>query len=610
MVQLRWMMVVLLGLVAGARAEFTPVGANFTGHPLLQLTRGQIEAGNARDAASRIAALLRDHALQVMPIEPQRHQAIWSWCRQMLEEGDDALRSAYRAQVDAQATAAFQAVQARPDHQAEDLAALLLNYPLCTAEPDILAAAMTRAAERADFVTARTYAHLAQEAGWQPDEAAQRLLQAIDRAVSRDSSGPRAWRGLLASETNWYANVDGFLLPRYLPHAAGGRVFLVMAGQVVALEEGGVLRWSWPPGGMTASPSVPALGRGVLYEPAILTDLAGEPRVVIVRQPGLGDGIMVLRALRADDGELLWSSDALPGGEQISFIGSPAVAGTLVYVVAAHPHAQGQLLQLVAVDLLSGQIRWQSPLGVATDPLNAGKGRNSTSASTVFDPQAYFQHSPPAVSGSTVAVGAGGGAIMCFDRFTGALRWSAMYEPEVANSRQWTQYRDRRLRQQRAQLPVKVQQVVRYTNTPLIEAGVLVAAPSDTHQTMGFDLASGRRLWAEETSDAAILIGGGEGLAIYAWQAVAARAVRTGQVQWEYRPPTGSNITGPSVIHGGVVFVPVDQKIITLSLETGRPAPGAAMPSLKRYTTVGPARAALDAAGILTSFESTERAAE
>src|SRR6185437_11436954 len=116
-------------------------------------------------------------------------------------------------------------------------------------------------------------------------------------------------------------------------------------------------------------------GRSIVaWQPAVLHDVYGHGQVVVARKLGPGasdaDDNYALSAWRAEDGKALWSSETQPLLKDLSFAGTPAIAGRYTYALAigVQPAGERATLTLVALDTLGGELRWQTTLGTFDFP--------------------------------------------------------------------------------------------------------------------------------------------------------------------------------------------------------------------------------------------------
>ncbi|MCO5171424.1 MAG: PQQ-like beta-propeller repeat protein [Planctomycetes bacterium] len=178
---------------------------------------------------------------------------------------------------------------------------------------------------------------------------------------------------------------------------------------------------------------------------------------------------------------------------------------------------------------------------------------------------------PLAVSDGVVYHSTSFGCVAALDAITGRLLWVTEYEQlEVRPPRGY--YADRR-------------QISWESNAPLVEGGVVVAAPLDSPRYLGLDARTGERLWdARQRSSAAagemrylmgacavgepgarqgavVVAGGGE---------VRCLSVRTGKLLW-YAQLRGRVVAGRGCIAQGVALVPVDRnEVLLFEVETGK----------------------------------------
>lgn len=506
------------------------------------------------------------------------------WARVQFRD-QPALATAYTDLVSDRSRAAADALLNRDGPSISELCRLTERYPLSSDEPRVLLAAARRALVLGDPVTA---ADLAARAGARGD---------LDES----------WRGIihhaapgvttLPFGAAWYGVPAAYAAPKFLPVATGGLSFVAGPGGVTAIADSGEVPWTHLAGAGREQWPLGVRGRGVVFQPAVLTDAVGTPQIIFAQQARVGEATLLLQALAARDGRVLWSSDQREATRDMAMLGPPAVAGRFVYVVTATQSPRGSIIDLVALDAMDGRLLWQRELGVAIDPPVRGR-----SGPPEYDPQPFWQQAPPTIDADLIAIAPAGGALLAVDRFTGRVRWQSRYETAPAvTADQWSKHRQRRAQGQQPPLPVKSQQLVRYTAAPVVEDGVIVAAPLDTPNVMGFDRASGRLLWTLVHEQAPIVIGARDGIAVLSGVTIAALDVRTGGQRWEYAPPAAAAVVGPSVIEGDSVHVPVGAGIVTLSVTTGKPARARALPAFHRSAARESVRRALAEIGVAFS---------
>ncbi|MCW8142001.1 MAG: PQQ-binding-like beta-propeller repeat protein, partial [Planctomycetota bacterium] len=178
---------------------------------------------------------------------------------------------------------------------------------------------------------------------------------------------------------------------------------------------------------------------------------------------------------------------------------------------------------------------------------------------------------PLAVSDGVVYHSTSFGCVAALDAITGRPLWVAEYEQlEVRPPRGY--YADRR-------------QISWESNAPLVEGGVVVAAPLDSPRYLGLDARTGERVWdARQRSSAAsgemrylmgacavgepgarqaavVVAGGGE---------VRCLSVRSGKLLWSHQL-RGRVVAGRGCIAQGVALVPVDRnEVLLFEVETGK----------------------------------------
>lgn len=576
-------------ITVAAASTFTAATAVSASPAQVTRVESDLKENRISEAARQIEALLAaDPAAMVETAAGSI--SVSDWARHQFRS-HPALAGAYADFVADRSRAATDALLNRAAPAIGELCRLTERYPLSGDEPRILLVAARRALVLGDPVTA---ADLAARAGARGD-----LDEDWRGIAGHDSPGASP----LPFAAAWYGVPAAYSAPRFLPVTTGGLSFVAGPGGVTAIAESGEVPWTHLAGAAREQWPLGVRGRGVVFQPAVLTDAAGQPQIVFAQQARVGEATLLLRALAARDGRMLWSSNQREATRDMVMLGPPAVAGRFVYVVTATQSPRGSTIGLVALDAMDGRLLWQRELGVAVDPPVRGR-----SAPPEYDPQPFWQQSPPTIDGDLVAIAPAGGALLAVDRFTGRLRWQSRYEtarPVTAD--QWSKHRQRLAQGQQSPLPVKSQQLVRYTGAPVVEDGVIVAAPLDTPNVMGFDRESGRLLWTQLHEQAPIVIGAHHGTVVLAGVTVVGLDVRTGGQRWQYAPPAAAVVAGPSVVAGEIVHIPVGNGIVTLSAATGTPARAPALRAIQRFTGRESVRRALADIGV--AFSAPERGA-
>jgi outer membrane protein assembly factor BamB len=302
-----------------------------------------------------------------------------------------------------------------------------------------------------------------------------------------------------------------------------------------------------------------------------------------------------LRALRATDGKLLWTTENAGAFERLSLAGSPAIAGRFVYVVAVDFGDDPATLVLVGIDLLRGQVSFKTPLGSLLQM------RNQREVVAGWDD--FWEQSEPMVVGDAVYVTPNVGVAYCVGRFDGRVRWAQIYE----DGKEGKVWRDRGRRPEIAEqktvegMPGNVEQVLRWRGTAQVCGGTVVIAPQDSVQVWGLEAATGKMIWGSAYPGGYCLVGGSDTVAIFAGANVTAAESASGTMVWRYEPAAGVRISGPAVVDGGVVWVPTsDGKIVGLEVGTGKPsAAKGRMASIRPILGNAEARKALEEARIV-----------
>lgn len=597
-------LVALAGLVWTAQLAIAdsaaPPGPDFQNTAMLQVIEVELQMGNPAQAGQRVAALLQDHAHQTLRGDDGRLQSVAQWARAWLAAHPQAL-AGYREAADRRAAEAMRKVQQDPTHRHEALYAIVSRYPMSGMEGRLLLAAAQRAVAMGDPVAAGTYldairdSHNAREVIDQPD--AQALADAIQR-IARDQSGRP-----IAFAADWFPAEFGFFLNRSLPHAAGGMTFIPGAWHMLAIDAEGRIAWSWadPDAQPELRDMISRSGRGLIHEPAVIADITGTPRVVVVRQVKAGDHQLVLRAFAATDGRLMWSTAELPELASVQFLGNPSACGGSIYVTGLTETRLGARLILLCLDAASGREIWRTDVGqVMHQQLPAANTSRRGGSDQSFDPQPFWQQSPPAVQGRTVIVAPNHGAVLAVDRFSGEMLWARAYTPtNTPDASAWRKYGPRG----RGKPPIPVSQLIRYRSTPHLADEVVVCTPADSAAVFAFDVRTGRQLWSAESEEASVLIGSDGQIVVLAGAQIAGWDLRTGAMRWIHPPAESNPPCGPPAVYQGVVFVPTKRTMLALSVTDGRRVDRPPdLPRIGRFVALQGVKQILEAAGLTAAF--------
>lgn len=573
---------------AAAGAEGGGGGADVPANQL-DLMSVELAQDHAADAARRLDALLRDSSAALLPITEQANgnnanvgvMSLLARLELMPAEQKTRLRDECERQFGEAAARMLSRLQ-----QSNVLAA-------ASAEParllDVVARyPFTRAADAALSVAAQRAADLGD------DRAADdlRALVADHARPSTTNSGASravAFHGVVPFAPPWFGDARSSLSApdRLLPVFTGGNFFLATNTRVLAFKETGTLLWSVATNESTSdddgehvvaedkrrsrsgrsdsSRSGPP--RAPTYAPDVFCDSAGTPRVLVVRQPATSSApggasenqVFALRALRAEDGRVLWSSDDRPELRGLTIASNPAVAGRYVYALAvdpAGPGAQADRLVMLALNLTDGRVLWRCDAGsVARRQVLT---RFTRARDPVLDAGDPWQHlSAPGVSRDLVVVAPNCGAVIAINRFDGRLRWVRTYEQAQSPPSGQRELRDA---------------LSRWTTTPCANAdsSAVLVAPLDADRLVSLDARSGRKLWHTDDLGAATLVGTSGAYAIVAdSSSVTALDPTSGEVRWTW---SAGGVAGLVAVEDDAVFIPTSERtVLGVSATDGKP---------------------------------------
>ncbi len=537
-------------------------------------------------AAKRLDALLRDHANELMSPEEGRLISIAGWIAALSPPDRAALASEYHKQFDAPADAALKTLQQNPTASPEQFYLLARRWPLSAAATPALIEAGDRALRNGDSFAAAAFLELARDAGWKPDERHASILAAchglndepggILPKESKDPDHPDhpdrpAYRGPIPFDASWYNRNEAVAAAKYFPTASDTAIYLATPRSVLAMRESGQLIWNW------SSPQAPSfrlerdrsVGRGPNVNVATFNGVSGA-QILVVRQPRLYVGDYALRAFRATDGKLLWSTENGKHVDDIAFISAPSVAGRYVYVMGLS-FSQGSPaeLSLCALDVLDGRLLWRSSFGTLRDMPRF----RDTDRQHGWD--SLWEQSEPCVAGDLVCVAPSVGMVMAVDRFDGKLRWLRAYkeskadvDPNRRNGR-W----DRG--EERESIPTNPLQLQRYNNTPRAAglygpSPILLSAPQDSAILLGLSLKTGELMFEDPNPPSPTLVAATAEVGILAGTFIHGIDPTTGKVRWLWSPPAPATITGPAVLANQTLYVPTTEKIFGISTTDGK----------------------------------------
>jgi outer membrane protein assembly factor BamB len=421
--------------------------------------------------------------------------------------------------------------------------------------------------------------------GWRGDPT---LAHELDRA----SATPAEFVGPLPFQASWYGvrTRQAWGALHSFPFAAGDRFFVVGPEHVIALKPNGRVEWTGPvsaaQGGGPAPVAAIGAMRGSPFSPAILCDASGAPQLLVVRQPESHGGGWALRALRAEDGHLLWTTEGQDAYQGLVFGSNPAVEGRYVYAIAGEMSDQLDHLWLVALEVTTGRQLWRCDIGTQSRTINL---RPRNLPAQAFRP--WMNQSAPAVASDQVIAAPNVGAVIAVGRFDGKLRWTRGYpslpDPTLTLQRQ----RDFAIAHPTSIPPLVPGLSLRWSNTPAVTGETVVAAPEDSDQVVGLSVLDGKPLWSSSDLPEATLVGIAGQTAVFAADKISGIDVLSGKPTWTY---SDQPVQGPAVLRGDTVWVPTGPDLTALSAGDGSAASGTdKVPDLMKAIATESAREAL-----------------
>jgi len=576
--------------------RYAPPEAIFDGANQLQLFKDELDQKQFSAAAARMDALLRDSGDALLA---QGNDAsvisIAAWMADLPVETKNLLRSACETNSGETAQRAVEDLQAKPDTDPSDFYQLSRRYPLCRASLAALAEAARRGVVLGDVPTAHWMLDAATTGGWLADP---KLQHEIDQFLPRASP----YVGPLPFAASWCDSRtrQGWAALRSFPTAAGDTIFVVGPAQVIAMKDNGVVLWQGPAGaqpmpGRGASAPM-GVTRGPPFAAAVLCDATGTPQLLVVRQPEVHGTGWALRALRASDGHLLWTTEGQEDYQGLIFGSNPAVVGRYVYAIAGDVSDQLDHLYLVALEVTTGRQLWRCDIG--TESRTIAPRPRFQPAAEVYRP--WLNESAPAVTGNQVVLSPNIGAVIAVGRFDGKLHWTRSYQtlsdPTVLLQRQ----RDWALEHPTSvSLPASGVSL-RWANTPAISDEIAIAAPQDSDRVLAVSLRDGKLIAQSSDFSDDTLVGAGGGMAVMEGPTISALRVTNGTVAWKR---TDQVLLGPAIVVGTTIIDPTPKGLVNLSAQTGSQLPSAqAIPAFHTVLASQTAREILEANDVLHCF--------
>jgi outer membrane protein assembly factor BamB len=530
-------------------SRFEPPVENFRANISLETIADLLERKDFNQAAAQVESLLKSNADEITSGDERSLISISNWIDSLSRLHGKELTAAYRERFDAGAKGALDELRRDSTATPERFYILARRFRFSSIAVDAYVEAADRAIGLGDAQAASTYFNLAIGLGYKPDddhagtigiaralvgEPLGDLPPAAQKTASNLAAKMSRYRGPIAFDAIWYMRSDAVGMSKTIPAGEEGAIYLVAPRQVFAMKENGQSLWNFAAPEAWARGLAPDRandkGRGTIYSPAIFSSPVG-PQILVVRQP-LGAGRDYgIRALRASDGKLLWSTDLITNLDTLSFAGNPAIAGRFVYATAVEFTEQSGQLLLVALDLMDGHLIFKTPLGTL---LQMRRARD--------DPRGwdeFWEQTEPAIAGDLVIVAPNVGLAAAVGRFDGHIRWTRTYEEKMVVIGRGRE----RLFGDGDRLPIPTDQneLLRYRGTPEICGSIAVVAPQDTAATFGINLTSGAMVWKLDSPPAPTLIGHQGNIAVFAGDSV--EGIDAGQ--WQGSLALHSDCTGP-----------------------------------------------------------------
>jgi outer membrane protein assembly factor BamB len=588
----------------GAHGNFE-LSETFTGRGQLALLQRELEVSNFAAAAARVEWMLEEHGHELMQLEGGRLISFPAWLAALPQAQREGLRLAFGQRLEGPAVRRLAQMRSEGVSGPEAWYALARRYPFSKAAAEALVLGAELALERGDLSTAGAMFELASRKGWKVDSGRRELIERLEpwRLHHRPEASPEKWHGPLPFDARWYGNADAVSIWRFIPYTSDRLTFVAGSRRVFAFRPNGAVAWQWE----AAKPWIERLevnrpldlGRGPVWSIAAVSDETGAAQMLVMRQLRSSSTEGCIRAFRAADGKLLWSTE----NEQMNpllVLSEPAVAGGHVYFVAVDSREKGEELVVAAVNVMTGALAWTSVIGRGPGIRDRRDGNH--------DLEAFWSQTAPVVDEEHVYVAPNVGRVVAVGRFDGQVRWSAAYPASQRLPRRdaWRQYREHRLHGRPAKPPVSEVQLLRWTNSPVLSGGAVVVAPPDVPAAFAMDRRSGEVLWEKESPDGPVLLGAAGERVIFGGERIVARDVRTGEEAWLYKPPGDVRITGPAVVLGERVHVPVSSGVVTLAAEDGAVQRGVRTPNFRAILASAAAKAALEELEAASSFGTGE----
>ncbi len=578
---------------------------------------------NYTAAARRIDGLLGARGEQLAELTDNALTSVIAWLDQLSPAQRKALAAEFAKSSGQAAHAALESLLKRKASSPEDLYAVARRYPMTAAAGSALVQAGDRSLQLGDFAAAQALYELAMQHGAALGDGRAKKLETLqkissgetlpapadlyetsdDKAAKRKPRERRAMSGPLPFDAPWFGHASMLGHAKFFPWTCDDHILIASWKGVWMLGENGQTIWSSPntagPGGIVLERAA-SQGRGALFAPAVLTDVFGEPAVIVVRQPTpRSESQFILRALRASDGRTLWTT---PGDPKLEFTyaGLPAISGRYVYCMAVQKTlVSGGNLLLCALDINNGQPLWQATLGTVSEQGDIRQG-GKFARGQPLDLSSFADLSEPAISGDLVIVSPNCGSLIAVGRFDGKIRWVYSYrKADAANGEKAGRWMGRGEGEKALQ--------TRYRSTPVVCGDLILALPQDSPAIVQVDRNSGKQMWETDLYGGDALAGTSGSMAILCGESLSGIDTIKKRLVWKYDPPRGTSLTGPAVVMGHTVIAPTVSGFIQLNVADGKEKAVYDVPSLRRMLTTDAGKAAVNEMGIPKAFGVPDR---
>lgn len=237
---------------------------------------------------------------------------------------------------------------------------------------------------------------------------------------------------------------------------------------------------------------------------------------------------------------------------RVSIVSPPIVVSDRVYAVGTVLEGAINCFALCFA-LEDGRLLWRTPVAVGQQEL------------TMFNkPFKEFSIQSPSERDGSLFLCTNLGLVAAVDTLSGQLRWISQYDSiPIISSQNYMRISERNTNWE--------------NDPPIIANGVCVVAPLDAHDFIGYDVATGKRLWSKNWNETQHgfehVLGVDDGVLVLAGQyALGFYDVRTGQKlkTLEFQVQERGTPTGRPCIGDRVVYVPFQDGLAVMRWQKGR----------------------------------------